>query len=121
MKKFMKSVSTLLKRGEKILIYPEQAMWWNYRKPRPMKNGAFKFAVKNNVPIIPSFITMQDTNKLDGEGFNIQEYTIWFLSPIYPKKELSEKENTEYLKEENYRVWKELYEKVYGIPLTYGD
>ncbi|MBR2869917.1 MAG: 1-acyl-sn-glycerol-3-phosphate acyltransferase [Clostridia bacterium] len=121
MKKFMRSVSTLLERGEKILIYPEQAMWWNYRKPRPMKNGAFKFAVKNNVPIIPSFITMEDTDKLDGEGFNIQEYTIWFLPPIYPKKELSEKENTEYLKEENYRVWKELYEKVYGIPLTYGD
>lgn len=121
MKKFMSSVSTLLKNGEKILIYPEQAMWWNYRKPRPLKNGAFRFAVKNNVPIIPSFITMEDTDTIDQEGFKVQAYTIWFLPAIYPKEELTEKENMEYLKDENYRVWKELYEKVYKIPLTYGE
>ncbi len=121
MKKFMSSVSTLLDRGEKILIYPEQAMWWNYRKPRPLKNGAYRLAVKNNVPIIPSFITMEDTDKIDADGFPIQAYTIWFLPAIYPKNGLTDKENMEYLKDENYRVWKELYEKVYGIPLVYGE
>ncbi len=119
MKKFMKAVSTLLTRGEKILIYPEQAMWWNYRKPRPMKIGAFKLAVKNSVPIIPSFITMEDTERIDKDGFNIKAYTIWFLPALYPKKELNDKENVEFLRAENYRVWKELYEKVYDIPLTY--
>ena len=35
MKKFNQAVRTLLARGESILIYPEQGMWWNYRKPRP--------------------------------------------------------------------------------------
>lgn len=121
MKKFLKSVDTLLKRGEKILVYPEQAMWWNYKKPRPMKNGAFRFAVKSKAPIIPAFITMEDTDRLDEYGFNIQAYTIWFLPAIYPKAELSDKENCEYLKEENYKAWKDLYEKVYGLSLTYGD
>ena len=121
MKKLLKAINVLLNRGERILIYPEQAMWWNYRKPRPLKSGAFKFASKNNVPIIPAFITLEDTPKLDGLGFNIPAYTIWFLPAIYPKAELSEKENAEYLKDENYRVWKELYEKVYGIPLKYGE
>ncbi len=121
MKKFMKAISVLLERGEKILIYPEQAMWWNYRKPRPLKSGAFKFAAKNNVPIIPSFITLEDTDKLDTNGFYIQAHTIWFMPAIYPKKELSVKENTEYLKEENFRVWKELYEKVYKTPLKYSE
>lgn len=120
MKKFLSAVSTLLKRGEKILIYPEQAMWWNYRKPRPMKNGAFKIAAKNSVPVVPAFITMEDTEKLDSDGFNIQAYTVWFLPAIYPKKGVSDKDNAEYLKEENYRVWKELYEKVYDKPLKYG-
>ena len=119
MKKFIKAVSVLLKRGEKILIYPEQAMWWNYKKPRPLKSGAFKFAVKNNVPIIPAFITLEDSDKLDSDGFNIPAHTIWFLDPIYPKKELSDKDNVEYLKSENYKVWKNLYEKVYKIPLEY--
>ena len=119
MKKFFKSVSILLSNGKKILIYPEQAMWWNYRKPRPMKNGAFRLAAKNKVPVLPCFITMEDTDRLDADGFKIQAYTIWFLPAIYPKDQLNEKQNSEYLKEENYRVWKDLYEEVYKIPLTY--
>ncbi len=121
MKKFYNAVETLIKRGEKILIYPEQAMWWNYKKPRPLKNGAFRFSAKTFSPIIPAFITMENTNKIGADGFNIPAYTVWFLPAIYPKENLSVKENTEYLKEENYRVWKELYEKVYKIPLKYGE
>jgi lipopolysaccharide biosynthesis glycosyltransferase len=119
MKNLLNAVKVLLARGEKILIYPEQAMWWNYRKPRPMKSGAFKFAVKNSVPIIPCFITMEDTKKIGNDGFNVQAYTVWFLPPIYPKKELSDKENTEFLMTENYNKWKELYETVYKKPLAY--
>ena len=118
---FMHAVDVLLSRGEKILIYPEQAMWWNYRKPRPLKSGAFRLAVKSNVPIIPAFITMEDADRLDVNGFNIQAYTVWFLPPIYLKKELSDKENAEYLKTKNYELWKDLYEQVYGIPLKYGE
>lgn len=121
MVKFMKAVDVLLSRGEKILIYPEQAMWWNYRKPRPMKNGAFRLAVKSKAPVIPAFITMEDTGKVGADGYKIQAYTVWFLPPIYLKEELSEKENTEYLKNENYRAWKEVYENFYGKPLTYGE
>ncbi len=121
MKKFLSAVNTLLTRGEKILVYPEQAMWFNYRKPRPFKNGAFRFAVKSNVPVIPCFITMEDTDKLDGDGFSIQAYTVWFLPPIYPKSELGEKQNAEYMKNENYLAVKALYERVYGKPLTYGE
>ena len=119
MKNFLKAVSVLLKRGEKILIYPEQAMWWNYRKPRPLKNGAFKLAVKNSVPIIPVFITMEDTDKKDANGFNIQAYTIWFLPAIYSDSNLSAKENVEAIKEKNYNVWKEVYESVYERTLQY--
>ncbi len=121
MKNFLSAVDVLLKRGEKILIYPEQAMWWNYRKPRPMKSGAFRFASKSKVPVIPAFITMEDTDKLDGDGFKIQAYTIWFLPPIYPKKDLTNKQNAEYLKEENYKAIVKLYERVYNTPLVYGE
>lgn len=119
MKKFFKSVDVLLKRGDKILIYPEQSMWWNYRKPRPMKNGAFRIAVRSNVPVIPAFITMEDTDALDSDGFKIQAYTIHFLKPIYPKDGLSEKQNSEMLKEENFKEWKEVYEDFYNTPLVY--
>lgn len=121
MKMFLSAVSELLKRGEKILIYPEQGMWWNYRKPRPMKSGAFSFAVKNDVPVIPVFITMEDTDVLDPDGFPVQAYTMHVLPAIYPDKNLNQKQNIEKIKDENYRVWKETYEKTYGIPLVYDE
>lgn len=119
MKKFLKSVSVLLKRGEKILIYPEQSMWWNYKKPRPLQNGAFNLAVKNNVPVIPVFITMQDSCVLDSEGFFVQEYIMNFCEPIYPDKNLDKKQNIEFMKNKNYEVWKEIYEKFYDKKLEY--
>ena len=114
------AIDTVLGRGDLLLVYPEQSMWWNYRKPKPLKIGAFKFASKNNVPIIPTFITMRDTENLDGDGYPIQAYTLHILEPIFPNPDLTFAQNAEYLRKENERVWKELYEKVYGIPLKYG-
>lgn len=119
MKKFMVAVKTLLGRGEKILIYPEQAMWWNYRKPRPFKKGAFRFAVTSNVPIIPFFITMEDSENMESNGFPVQAYTIHIFPALYPKKELSKSENIEYMMTENARLWKECYESFYGEELKY--
>lgn len=119
MKLFLDAIKELLKRKEKILIYSEQGMWWNYRKPRPPVTGAYKFAVANNVPVIPMFITMNDSELIGTDGFPIQEYTVHILPAIYPKEGLSSKENTEYMRNKNYEMWKEVYEKTYGIPLTY--
>ncbi len=121
MKKFLKAVKTLLDRGDKILIYPEQSLWWNYRKPRPIKPGAFKFAASNNVPVIPFLITTKDSKVLDGDGLPVQEYTIHVLKPIYPKSDLSRSQNVQYLADENYNQWKQTYEKAYGKKLVYGD
>lgn len=116
---FMKAVDTILQKGDYILIYPEQSMWWNYRKPKPLKNGAFKLAARNNVPVIPIFITMEDSKLIGEDGFNIQEYTINVEEPIYPDEKLNEKENTEIMKQKNFETWKNVYEKFYGIPLEY--
>jgi len=100
-------------------VYPEQSLWWNYRKPKPLKDGAYKLAVRNNTPVVPVFITMEDTDVLDGDGYPVQAYTIHICKPIYPKENLSKQENIAYMRDENYRVWKEVYENTYGIPLTY--
>ena len=121
MKKFLEAMRVLLERGEKILVYPEQAMWWNYKKPRPMKNGAFKFAVKNNVPIIPVFITLKEYGTYNADGSPVYIYNVNIGEPICQKTELSEKENTEYLKNTNYEIWKKVYETYYGKKLVYGE
>lgn len=116
---FMKAVDVILQKGDFILIYPEQSMWWNYRKPKPLKDGAFKMATRSNVPVIPIFITMEDSDIIGEDGFPIQEYTVNIEKPIYPDSEKSEKENTVMMKNKNYEVWKEIYEDFYQIPLEY--
>lgn len=117
---FMSAVQTLLTRGESILIYPEQGMWWNYKKPRPFKVGAFKMAFRANVPVLPTFITMQDDeNKLDNNGYPLQRHTLHILPPVYPDATLTEKEGAEKMKEQAYALCKAKYVEVYGVPLTY--
>lgn len=119
MKKFLKACEELLSRGNYILIYPEQSMWWNYRKPKPLKPGAFSMAAKNKVPILPVFITMEDSDIFGDDGYPIQEYTIHFEKPIYPDSTKTNKENENIMMEKNYEVWKKIYEDFYKTPLVY--
>lgn len=121
MVKFMKAFAELLKRGETILIYPEQGMWWNYRKPRPMQDGAFSLAIRNKAPIVPIFITMEDSDVLDPDGFFVQEYTMHILPAIYPDENLSLKDAKRDMKNKNYEAWVKTYEEFYGKPLKYGE
>lgn len=118
--KFSKATDRLLKDGNFVLIYPEQSMWWNYRKPKPLKSGAYMFAAKNGVPVLPCFITMKDSDIIGEDGFYIQEYTIHVAPPIYPQKELSYRQNIEYMMQKNYDIWKQIYEDEYQIPLEYN-
>ena len=119
MKKFMQGVDRLLKEGHFILVYPEQSMWWNYRKPKPLKNGAYSFAVRNKVPVLPCFITMKDSDIMGEDGFYVQEYTIHIGEPIYPNPELSYRESVKDMRDRNYQLWKEIYEREYHMPLKY--
>ncbi|MGN1301552.1 MAG: lysophospholipid acyltransferase family protein [Clostridia bacterium] len=119
MTEFIKAVDTILQRGDFILIYPEQSLWWNYKKPKPLKSGAYRLASRNNVPVIPIFITMEDTDIIGEDGFPVQQYIINIEEPIYPDKNLSTKENTEIMKKKNFEVWKKVYEDFYKIPLEY--
>ena len=121
MKKFMRAITTLLSRGETILIYPEQGMWWNYRKPRPMQDGAFYMAARNKAPIVPIFITMEDSETLDGDGFFVQDYTLHILPAIYPDPTLSVSAAAEDMKNKNYEAWVKVYEEFYGKPLVYSE
>ena len=121
MKKFLRAVKVLLERGETILIYPEQSMWWNYRKPKPLQDGTFSIAVRNKTPIVPIFITMEDSDILDGDGFFVQKYTIHILPAIYPDSNLSGKEAKEKMRKENYEAWVNTYEEFYKMPLKYAE
>lgn len=111
---FAEDLGTILSRGGLVLIYPEQAMWWNYRKPRPHKPGAYFYAAKNHVPVIPLFVTMTDqAGRTDGAGFPKQAYTVHILPPIYPDPARSLRENERAMQEKNEQLCREVYERVY--------
>jgi len=119
MTEFMKAVDAVLKRGDFVLMYPEQSLWWNYRKPKPFKQGAFRIAARNNVPVLPIFITMEDSDIIGEDGFAIQEYTINIGKTIYPNENITEKENSKIMMDKNYEYCKKVYEDFYKIPLEY--
>ena len=120
MEKFMRSMDTVLQKGHFVLIYPEQSMWWNYRKPKPLKKGAYTFAARNNVPVLPCFITMEDSDILGEDGFYVQEYTIHIGEPIYPDPSKSRATNVEEMRKKNFELWKKVYEENYQKELVYS-
>ncbi len=118
--KFLRVVEDILKKRKKfLLIYPEASMWLNYKKPRPYKDGAFRFAAEYGVPVVAQFITMKDRKKRDKYGDTLKKLTIYISKPIYPRPDLSIKENTAFLKESAFSFSKKIYETVYGEKLTY--
>lgn len=120
MEKFIAAVDRVLEKNQFVLVYPEQGMWWNYRKPRPLQKGAFTFAARNNKPVLPVFITMEDSDVLDDDGFYVQEYTVHFCEPIYPDPNKKRAQNSYEMRDKNYEAWKAVYEQTYGEKLTYS-
>jgi len=119
LRKFSEATEQLLRQGNLVLVYPEQSMWWNYRKPKPLKKGAYILAAKANVPVVPCFITMMDSDVMGEDGFYVQEYTIHIEAPIYPDDSLRYGVKVEKMLEQNAEVWKQVYEKEYQMPLEY--
>lgn len=108
-----------LNKGEAILIYPEQEMWFNYRKPRPHKEGAYHFAAKLNRPIISCFVEIIDKEDLDRPDFHKTKYRLHILGVIYPDESKTVKENCKEMCEKDYEMKKNAYESIYKKPLSY--
>ena len=109
----------LVDKKHAILLYPEQEMWFNYRKPRPPKDGAYFFASKLNVPIVSCFVEMVDLTEDDTPEFKKVKYILHVLDVLYPDPQKSVRENTEFLSHTDYNLKKNCYESVYGKELTY--
>lgn len=120
MRNFNKAVSHYLKKGNYVVCYPEQAMWWNYEKPRPFKDGAFSLAAINNVPVIPMFITFRPSGKFDENGIEIKYFSIHVMKPIYPDPELPRRKNVDMMRDKNYQACREKYEEIYQRKLEFS-
>ncbi|MBQ8719996.1 MAG: 1-acyl-sn-glycerol-3-phosphate acyltransferase [Clostridia bacterium] len=121
MKNLDSAITTILSKGDFILVYPEQAMWWNYTKPREYRIGAYHYAAKNGVPIVPCFVTLKGLDTVGKNGFYDVTYTIHVMPPLYPDPELSVRENARAMLEKNRQLCRAKYEEIYKRPLEYGN
>lgn len=116
---FLPVLEELIRNKEVILIYPEQEMWFQYRKPRPLKRGAYYFAAKLNVPVISCFVEMIDTEKQECPQFRKVRYRLHVLGTLYPDPTQSVKISSEALCRQDYALKKAAYEAAYSKPLNY--
>lgn len=105
--------------GQYVLIYPEQEMWFHYRKPRRCKRGAYLFAAKLGVPIISCFVGMTDLPKHDTGHFSKVRYTVRVLGVLTPDPTKNAKQNSVDMCEQDMALKRAAYEAFYGKPLTY--
>jgi len=94
MKVFIKTIDNLLKKKKIIHFYPESALWWYYQPIREFENGAFFFAVRNRVPILPMAFSYRQGPK------EKVYFTLTIGKPLFPDLSLKENEAIEKLKKE---------------------
>lgn len=109
---FTPEVERVLKDGEYLLIYPEAEMWQNYRKPRPLKIGAYHYAARFCAPVIPMFCEITEK---DGQG----GFRLYVGDAIFPDMTLDKRARAEKMRQRDFEFKKAAYEKAYGKPLNY--
>lgn len=105
--------------GHFVLMYPEQEMWFNYRKPRPPKRGAYHYAAKFGVPVVSCFVQIDDVPGVGKDGIGKIRCTLHVLDPIFPDPNKSVRENSILMMRQDYAQKREAYECAYGKPLDY--
>ena len=61
-----------------------------------------------------------ENGTFDEEGIENKNFIIHIGKPIYKKQNLSDKENIEYMKDQNYKSWVNTYEGFYGKKLKFN-
>lgn len=101
-KAFIQSIDSLLQNGHTVHFYPEGSLWPYHPEIRHFKNGAFDFAVRNCVPVVPlvyHFVPVTGFRKhIKRKPF----IHVSILPPIFPNACLSHQEAVEELKNESY-------------------
>lgn len=116
---FPQLLQSVLAKKQFILIYPEQEMWFNYRKPRPLKRGPYYYAARFNVSVISCFIEIRDLPQKDNDEFYQVEYIVHILPTIYPDANKDVRTNSLAMMKQDYLQKKAAYERIYHQPLDY--
>lgn len=90
---FEDTINSLLEKKKAVIICPEASLWPYYRDVRPFKKGAFRFAVKNNVPVLPVVMSFRRKLRRFQKNNKNKKYKYYFTvhigQPIYPDNNLT--------------------------------
>lgn len=96
---YIKATNEFLANGKVVQIYPEASLWPNYDGIREFKTGAFHFAAKNNVPILPINLHFRTPRGLLKYLWLRDDLvTVHIGKPIYPNPELPFKQSLQDLR-----------------------
>lgn len=95
---FKNALDSILQDKKIVHFYPEASLWPYYNKIRNFKTGAFHFAVRNNVPIVPMVITFRRPNAIRRVFKSKPDVTLTILEPIKHEKAKDQREEIENLK-----------------------
>ncbi|NLM00716.1 MAG: 1-acyl-sn-glycerol-3-phosphate acyltransferase [Treponema sp.] len=106
---FNKAFDELHAKKQWIHLFPESCRWDYYQYIRPFKKGAFTFAYKYNLPIIPMAFSFRKPNKFEKLFTGGKPcITLNVGEPIMPKIDLGRKECVRVLREECHKKMIEL-------------
>lgn len=110
---FNDMLSYVTERGAAIHFYAEKSMWIGYKKPRPFKDGAFIYADKLDIPVVPMFYCFKKPRGLR-RLLHLPKAVIKIGGPIYADKSLPQHERTADIRRRAEKATAELYRQFYG-------
>lgn len=104
----------VLDAGNYVLIYPEQEMWFNYKRPRPGKRGAYYYAALFQVPVISCFAELRENMPAYKNPFQNVGCRLHILSPLFPDRQKTLRESSREMLEEDNTQRRILYQSLFG-------
>lgn len=87
------TVTDLLHHRRLLTISAEGSMWPDYQKIRPLKKGAFHYAVKNDCPVVPVVTLFRPVKWWDRLIGRRVKLTLQILPPVFPDPNLDRPTN----------------------------
>jgi 1-acyl-sn-glycerol-3-phosphate acyltransferase len=100
-KAFNAALDTLHEKKQWVHIYPEAALWPYHQPIRPFKRGAFVFAFRYDVPVIPVAISYREVKNPIYKFFkkNNPYITVSVGEPIFPDNTLPNRQGIEEMRQ----------------------
>ena len=98
---YCECISSNIKKGHRVLIFPEAHIWPYYNKIRNFKSASFRYPVSEEAPVVVATTTFKQR-----KGNKKPKPIIYLDGPFYPDKSLSTRDQIKELRDKVYETMK---------------